>query len=108
MFPGVESVTPILAPWKIVSREFQKQDSVIDVGGVSVGGDRVVVMAGPCAVEKLEITVGIAKSVAQSGARILRVVPINPGPHPIRFRAGSRRIRIFGGGQKRNRIACGK
>ncbi|MBA3968389.1 MAG: 3-deoxy-7-phosphoheptulonate synthase, partial [Nitrospirales bacterium] len=38
VFPGVESVTPILAPWKLVSREFQKHDSVIDVAGVKVGG----------------------------------------------------------------------
>ena len=86
VFPGVESVTPILAPWKIVSREFQKQNSEIDVGGdVQVGGNRVVVMAGPCAVEKLEITVGIAKSVAQAGARILRGGAYKPRTSPYSF-----------------------
>ena len=85
VFPGVESVTPILAPWKIVSREFQKQDSVIDVGGVDVGGSRVVVMAGPCAVEKLQITVGIAWSVAKAGARILRGGAYKPRTSPYSF-----------------------
>lgn len=85
VFPGVESVTPILAPWKMVSREFQKQDTVIDIGGVQVGGNRVVVMAGPCAVEKLEITVGIAQSVARSGARILRGGAYKPRTSPYSF-----------------------
>jgi len=54
VFPGVESVTPILAPWKLVSREFQPHDSVIDVAGVQIGGPKITVMAGPCAVEKLD------------------------------------------------------
>ncbi len=44
-FPGVESVTPILAPWKLVSREFKKDNTVIDVGGVKVGGKKLVIMA---------------------------------------------------------------
>ena len=51
-FPGVESVTPILAPWKLVSREFKRDNTVIDVGGVKIGGKKLVIMAGPCAVEK--------------------------------------------------------
>ncbi len=85
VFPGVESVTPILAPWKIVSREFQRHDSVIDVGGVQIGGARVVVMAGPCAVEKLEMTMGIAKAVAQAGARILRGGAYKPRTSPYSF-----------------------
>ncbi len=85
VFPGVESVTPILAPWKMVSREFQKQDSVIDVSGVKVGGKRLAIMAGPCAVEKLEITVGIAKEVAKGGAAILRGGAYKPRTSPYSF-----------------------
>jgi 3-deoxy-7-phosphoheptulonate synthase len=85
VFPGVESVTPILAPWKIVSREFQKHNTVIDVSGVPVGGHRVMVMAGPCAVEKLEITVGIAKEVAKAGAKILRGGAYKPRTSPYSF-----------------------
>ncbi len=85
VFPGVESVTPILAPWKLVSREFQPHDSIIDVGGVKVGGPKVAVMAGPCAVEKLEITVGIAKEVAAAGAAILRGGAYKPRTSPYSF-----------------------
>jgi hypothetical protein len=49
--PAVESVKPVLAPYKLVSRELQAHDTVVDVGGVSIGGDRLAVIAGPCAVE---------------------------------------------------------
>ena len=85
VFPGVESVTPILAPWKLVSREFQPHDSVIDVAGVHIGGPKITVMAGPCAVEKLEITVGIAKQVANAGASILRGGAYKPRSSPYSF-----------------------
>jgi 3-deoxy-7-phosphoheptulonate synthase len=85
VFPGVESVTPILAPWKLVSREFQPHDSVIDVAGIQVGGPKITVMAGPCAVEKLEITVGIAKEVAKAGATILRGGAYKPRSSPYSF-----------------------
>ena len=85
VFPGVESVTPILAPWKLVSREFQPHDSVIDVAGVQIGGPKITVMAGPCAVEKLEITVGIAKEVAKAGATILRGGAYKPRSSPYSF-----------------------
>jgi len=85
VFPGVESVAPILAPWKLVSREFQPHDSVIDVAGVQIGGPRITVMAGPCAVEKLEITVGIAREVAKAGAMILRGGAYKPRSSPYSF-----------------------
>ncbi len=85
VFPGVESVTPILAPWKLVSREFQPHDSVIDVAGVLIGGPKITVMAGPCAVEKLEVTVGIAKEVVKSGATILRGGAYKPRSSPYSF-----------------------
>ena len=85
VFPGVESVTPILAPWKLVSREFQPHESVIDVAGVQIGGPKITVMAGPCAVEKLEITVGIAKEVANAGATILRGGAYKPRSSPYSF-----------------------
>ena len=85
VFPGVESVTPILAPWKLVSREFQSHDSVIDAAGVQIGGSKIAVMAGPCAVEKLEITVGIAQEVAKAGATILRGGAYKPRSSPYSF-----------------------
>ncbi len=85
VFPGVESVTPVLAPWKLVSREFQKHDSVIDVNGVKVGGTKIAIMAGPCAVEKKELTVGIAKEVSSAGASILRGGAYKPRTSPYSF-----------------------
>ena len=85
VFPGVESVTPILAPWKLVSREFQKHDTVIDVHGVKVGGKKIAIMAGPCAVEKLELTVGIAKEVSAAGGSILRGGAYKPRTSPYSF-----------------------
>lgn len=85
VFPGVESVTPILAPWKLVSREFQKHDTVVQVDGVAIGGKRIVVIAGPCAVEKLEITLGIAQEVKAAGASLLRGGAYKPRTSPYSF-----------------------
>ena len=85
VFPGVESVTPILAPWKLVSREFQPHDSVITVDGIAIGGNRITVMAGPCAVEKLEVTVGIAHAVKAAGGAILRGGAYKPRTSPYSF-----------------------
>lgn len=85
VFPGVESVTPILTPWKLVGREFQPQDSTVSVDQVTVGGNRLVVMAGPCAVEKLEVTVGIAHDVKAAGGAILRGGAYKPRTSPYSF-----------------------
>lgn len=85
VFPGVESVTPILAPWKLVSREFQKRETTIDVGGVTIGGKRLTIMAGPCAVEKRELTVGIAHEVKAAGGHILRGGAYKPRTSPYAF-----------------------
>ncbi len=85
VFPGVESVTPILTPWKLVGREFQAQDTTIAVDRVTVGGNRLVVMAGPCAVEKLEVTVGIAHDVKAAGGAILRGGAYKPRTSPYSF-----------------------
>ena len=85
VFPGVESVTPILAPWKLVSREFQAHDTVIDVNGIAIGGQQVAIMAGPCAVEKSELTVGIAHEVKAAGGHILRGGAYKPRTSPYSF-----------------------
>jgi len=83
--PGVESVLAILAPWKLVSREFRKDNTVIDVGGVKIGGKKITMMAGPCAVERLELTVGIAQEVKAAGASILRGGAYKPRSSPYSF-----------------------
>jgi 3-deoxy-7-phosphoheptulonate synthase len=89
-FPGVESVTPILAPWKLVSREFKRDNTVIDIGGVKIGGKRLAIMAGPCAVEKIEVTAGIAHDVKASGAGILRGGAYKPRTSPYSFQGVGR------------------
>jgi len=86
VFPGVERVMPVLAPYKLVSREFKPESSIIDLGkGVKVGGKKIVVMAGPCAVENSETLFGIAKSVKDAGARVLRGGAFKPRTSPYSF-----------------------
>ena len=81
-WPGVENVVSIMKPYKLVSREFQKHDTVIDVKGVKIGGKQVHVMAGPCSVETREGLIAVAKAVKASGATILRGAHLNRG-HPL-------------------------
>ena len=64
--PGVESVLPILAPWKLVSREFKKEATIIDVGGVKKDAKKLVIMAGPCAVENREQVLTTARKPSRS------------------------------------------
>lgn len=85
-FPGVEKVMPVLAPYKLVSREFKPQDSVIDLGkGVKIGGGKFVVMAGPCAIENIDTLREIAVSIKQAGARVLRGGAFKPRTSPYSF-----------------------
>lgn len=83
--PGVEDVVPILAPWKLAGREFKKDDTIIDVGGVKIGGRKLAIMAGPCAVEKKELTIGIAQEVKAAGATIFRGGAYKPRTSPYAF-----------------------
>lgn len=85
IFPGVEKVMPVLAPYKLVSREFKKEDSIIDVGGVKIGGRKIVVMAGPCSVESSQLLLKIAVSVKKAGALILRGGAFKPRTSPYAF-----------------------
>ena len=85
VFPGVEKVMPILAPYKLVSREFKPSETVVDVGGIKVGGNRLVVMAGPCAVENFDLLFSIAKAVKKGGAVILRGGAFKPRTSPYSF-----------------------
>ncbi|GAA4035246.1 3-deoxy-7-phosphoheptulonate synthase [Sphingomonas rosea] len=83
--PAVESVKPILAPYKLVSRELQAHDTVVDVGGVSVGGDRLAVIAGPCAVESVDQLHETASAVKAAGATMLRAGAYKPRTSPYGF-----------------------
>ncbi len=84
-FPGVERAVPVLKPFKFVSRDFQEHDSVVDVGGVPVGGTHFVAIAGPCAVESREQLFASAEAVAKAGARILRGDAFKPRTSPYSF-----------------------
>lgn len=83
--PGVEKTESISAPYKLASREFRYEDTVIDVAGVKIGGNKVVVMAGPCAVETEEQLIRIAKEVKAAGATILRGGAFKPRTTPYSF-----------------------
>jgi 3-deoxy-7-phosphoheptulonate synthase len=84
-FPGVESVTPVLKPYKLVAYEFRGRHSHVQVGNVTIGGKEVVVMAGPCSVESEEQITVIAKAVRKSGAKILRGGAFKPRTSPYSF-----------------------
>lgn len=86
VFPGVEKVLPVLAPYKLVSREFKPEPSVIDLGkGVKLGDKKIIVMAGPCAIENRDTLYEIAKEVKKAGARVLRGGAFKPRTSPYTF-----------------------
>jgi 3-deoxy-7-phosphoheptulonate synthase len=86
VYPGVEKVMSILKPYKLVSRDFKREDSIINISkGVRVGGRRIVVMAGPCSVENKSLLLKIAKSVKKSGAVMLRGGAFKPRTSPYSF-----------------------
>ncbi len=84
-FPGVESVLPILSPFKLVSREFRKEDTVIEIDGIKIGGKKIQVIAGPCAVEKLDLLIEIAREIKDAGATFLRGGAFKPRTSPYTF-----------------------
>jgi 3-deoxy-7-phosphoheptulonate synthase len=85
VLPGVESVTRIMKPYKLASREFRPKDTIVDCGGVKIGGERIVVMAGPCAVESEEQLMQAAEAVKKAGATILRGGAFKPRTSPFSF-----------------------
>jgi len=86
VFPGVESVTAILKPYKLASRDFKPQDSIVDMGnGIKIGGKQLVVMAGPCSIESYDNLIAVAKTVKKSGAQFLRGGAFKPRTSPYSF-----------------------
>ncbi len=83
--PGVASVMPILAPYKVASREVQPEPTVVRAGSLVVGGGTVGVMAGPCSVENREQIVGTARAVKAAGASALRGGAFKPRTSPYSF-----------------------
>lgn len=84
-YPGVENVIPILKPFKLVGREFKPEDSVVNVGGVAIGGGTFTIAAGPCSIESRELTLRIAEAVHALGAKIMRGGAFKPRTSPYSF-----------------------
>lgn len=84
-FPGVEKVLPILKPYKLVSRDFQKHNTIIEVSGRQIGGKKVHVMAGPCSVESRDQVLESAIPVKEAGATFLRGGAFKPRTSPYSF-----------------------
>ena len=86
LMSGVENVVPIMKPYKLASKELQKEQSVIEVGhGVTVGGNKLAVFAGPCAIESQEQFSTVSESVKRAGANILRGGAFKPRSSPYSF-----------------------
>jgi 3-deoxy-7-phosphoheptulonate synthase len=84
-FPGVREAIRVSQPFKLVSREVKEEDTVVDVGGVEIGGKRLVIMAGPCSVESKEQVLEAARAVKASGATMLRGGAYKPRTSPYEF-----------------------
>ena len=83
--PGVLEVIPVSHAYKLVSREVKPDDTVVDVGGVKVGGQDLVLVAGPCAVESREQLLKVARAVKAAGAQLLRGGAFKPRTSPYSF-----------------------
>ena len=85
LLPGVATAIPISKPYKLASREFKNEDTVVTAGAVRIGGARIVVMAGPCAIESRDHIIETARMVRDSGATILRGGAYKPRSSPYSF-----------------------
>jgi len=85
VLPGVESTARIMKPYKLASREFRLENSIVSVNGIDIGGPRLIVMAGPCAVESEQQLLEAARAVKQSGALVLRGGAFKPRTSPFSF-----------------------
>ncbi len=82
---GVENVIPILKPYKLVSKEFKPEPSIIKINDIEIGGKEIVIMAGPCAVETEDQLINTALKVKEAGAKILRGGAFKPRTDPYAF-----------------------
>ena len=86
LLPGVDQVIPVSKPYKLASREFHPQDTVFELNGVAIGGNEIVVMAGPCAIESEDQLLATAQAVKAAGATVLRGGAFKPRTSPYQFR----------------------
>lgn len=82
---GVEDIVPIMKPYKFASKELKQSKTIIEIGDVKIGGDEIILMAGPCAVEDEEAFYQTAHKVKDAGAKILRGGAFKPRTSPYAF-----------------------
>jgi 3-deoxy-7-phosphoheptulonate synthase len=100
--PGVEDVIPVQRPYKLASREFLPERSIVGVAGVAFGGRDAVVVAGPCSVEDLGTLLEIAAGVREAGAAVLRGGAFKPRTSPYSFRGlGEEALEMLGEARRR-------
>jgi 3-deoxy-7-phosphoheptulonate synthase len=96
LLPNVEDVIPILKPYKLASREFKQENTVVNVHGVQIGGGDLVMIAGPCSVESEDQVLETAIAVKNSGVRLLRGGAYKPRTSPYAFQGlGEDGLRIL-------------
>ncbi|HSC71519.1 MAG TPA: 3-deoxy-7-phosphoheptulonate synthase [Candidatus Methylomirabilis sp.] len=104
--PGVESVVPILQPFKLASREIKPIGTVVKVRDVEIGGDRLPVVAGPCSVESEDQILETAKAVKEAGASILRGGAFKPRTSPYAFQGlGEEGLRLLAAAREETGLA---
>ena len=84
-YPGVKDVVPVTRPYKLVSREFKNEDTLVTVGDVTIGNGHFTIVAGPCAVESEQQALTIARMVKESGAQLFRGGAFKPRTSPYSF-----------------------
>lgn len=93
---GVKDLIPVTRPYKLVSREFKPENTVVNVGDVSIGGKSLVMIAGPCAIESETQALTIARHVKKAGAQMFRGGAFKPRTSPYSFQGlGEEGLRIL-------------
>ncbi len=106
VMPGVKECHRIASPYKLASRQFRPQGTVVKVGRVEVGGERLVIMAGPCAVESEEQIEQAAEAVARAGAVVLRGGAFKPRTSPYTFQGlGEQGLKLLRAAADRHGLA---
>jgi 3-deoxy-7-phosphoheptulonate synthase len=103
--PGVEDVIRVMKPYKIVARSYHKEDTVVDVGGIKIGGKQVQVIAGPCSVETQPQMDEAAAAVVAAGCRLMRGGAFKPRTSPYTFQGqGVEGLEMFQKAAKRHKL----
>ncbi|MCH8956965.1 3-deoxy-7-phosphoheptulonate synthase [candidate division KSB1 bacterium] len=107
LMDGVQKIVPITEPFKLTSRTFQPANTVVKIKDVTIGGDRLVMMAGPCSIESREQIKTIAKFVKETGANILRGGAFKPRSSPYSFQGlGEKGLVLLRDATTENGLVC--